>query len=183
MRLSEILLEGFGVNIKNVRPSQVFDIIDGLLINLDLNKALENINKVSGLNYTGDVDNLNYLSNDIVLAKVLGNTKATKLYLKLLVPIMLGSSAELSKEDIKDILDGVNNTNAQYKAIAKAVEVLNDALDNSIIIYNQYSDKIRFCVLKGSTEQELMKSLNESGFQSPLMIDKLHTLMIIKGII
>lgn len=183
MRLSEVFLNGYGINPKNIRPAQLLDIIDGMLVHSSINNTIGNIKQLSKLEFNGDVTSLDYLSKDIILAKILSNDKATKLYLKLIVPIMLGTTIEIIKEDLSDILEGITNQNAQYKAINKTVEVLNNTLDGTIIVYIQYSDKIKFCALKGNTEQELMKSLSESGLQSPVMIDKLHTIMIVKGII
>jgi len=182
MRLAETLLSGYGIAPKTVRPSQVLDIIDGLLLCSDISKATGNINKLYNLDYTGDVSSLNTVANDIVLVKLLSKPKATKLYSRLLLNIMLGTSTELSKEDILGVLGGVTNTNAQYKALTKTVEQINDVLDDTIILYTQYGDKVRFIVLKGNTSEEFKNYLVASGYQSPMILDKLHLALIIKGL-
>lgn len=188
MRLSEIFLSGFEVNTKNIRPTQVLDIIEGLLITVSdtpelLSKALENIKDISGSDFNGSVSNIRCLANDKVLVKLLGNQIATKLYLKLLVNILVVSEVLIHKDVINEILEGITNQNAKYKALTKAVDTLNNALDDTIILYTQYSDKVKFTILKGTDEISYRKSLEYSGSQSPAMIDKLQTVLIQKGII
>lgn len=188
MRLSEVFLEGFGINTKQIRPPQVLDILDGLLVSIStdndtLNKTLDTIKYFNTAEFNGNLNNIKCLANDKVLVKLLGNPVATKLYLKLLVNILVVSELLVSKEVINDVLDGITNQNAKYKALTKAVDTLNNALDDTIILYTQYSDKVKFTILKGTDEISYRKSLEYSGSQSPAMIDKLQTVLIQKGII
>jgi len=182
MRLSETLLTGYGISPKTVRPTQLLDIIDGLLLYSDISRVTSNIKKLSNLDYTGDTSSLNAVAKSIVLVKLLSKPKATKLYSKLLLNIMLGTSTELSKEDVLDALGGITNVNAQYKALAKTVEQINEVLEDTIILYSQYSDVVRFIILKGSTSEELKTSLMNSGYQSPALLDKLHITLLVKGL-
>ena len=182
MRLAEIYLEGFGINTKNVRPAALLDIIDGLIVGANIEKSISSTKELYDLDFTNDFSDLEYLSNDIVLVKLLNNPKAAKLYVKLYTGILLGREVELTKECIDEVLINVYNQNAQYKALGKAVDDLNKALTNTIVLYTQYSQTIKFCILKGSTKDELMNSLAQSGLQSTTTVDKLCTILLMKGL-
>lgn len=182
MRLAESYLEGFGINTKNIRPASVLDIIDGLLVGANVGKAINSTKELFKHEFKGDFSDLDYLSNDIVLVKLLNNPKAAKLYIKLYTGILLGREVELTKEDINTVLINVQNQNAQYKALGKAVDDLNMALTDTVILYTQYSQSCKFCILKGSNKEELMNTLAQSGLQSPNTIDKLYTILVMKGL-
>lgn len=182
LRLSEVLLEGYGISPKSVRPAQILDIIDGLLINADVQKAVETTSKLYNLDCLTNIEDISFISKDPVLVKLLGDTKATKLYTMILTGIILGSNIELPKNELDNIFGDITN-NSKYRALGKAVESVNNALDNTIVLYSQYADKVVFIPLNGNTEQEFKNKLAQSGYQSPVMIDKLHSALIIKGII
>lgn len=182
LRLAEALLEGYGISPKSVRPTQILDIIDGLLINANVQKSVETTNRLYNLDCLTNIEDISFIAKDPVLVKLLGDTKATKLYTLILTGIILGTNKELPKAELDNIFGDITN-NSKYRALGKAVESINSALDNTIILYSQYADKVVFIPLKGETEQEFKNNLAQSGYQSPVMIDKLHSALIIKGII
>lgn len=182
MRLSEIFLSNYGINHKTIRPTLLLDILDSLLITVDINKATDNIKSTYDVKYNGDINDLEFISKDPVLVKLLGDTKATKLYLKLLTSIILGTSKELSKEDLDDVFGNIT-TNSKYRALVKAVDTINITLPSTIVLYTQYADKVTFVSIIGSNQQEFRASLSKSGYQSPVMLDKLHTALILKGLV
>lgn len=182
MRLSETFLQGFGIYTKSIRPIVVLDVLDSLLQTVDITQAINNIEDTRGLQYKGDKAGLEFISKDPVLVKLLDNKRATNLYLKLLTSIILGTSKDLTKDDLSEVFEGIY-PNSRYRALTKAVDTLNDALDDTIIMYSQYADRVTFVIVKGNTEQEYKDSLVSSGYQSPQMIDKLCTILIVKGVI
>lgn len=182
MKLSEVLLEGLGINPKSVRPVSILDVIDGLLLLNNNEHQIKMIKELTGIEFNGSVTNLSTISSMPALVKLMAYPKSAKLYTKLLVNIMTGTSVELSKESVLECLGNVNNQNAQYKALNKALDDINNVLENKIILHMQYADKVRFIILTGTTDVEYLKSLQDSGYQSPNMLDKLHGIFLTKGL-
>lgn len=182
MKLSEVLLEGLGINPKTVRPASILDVIDGLLLLNDNEHQVKMIKELTGTEFTGSISNLSTISSMPALVKLMAYPKSAKLYTKLLVNIMTNTSVELSKEAVLECLGNINNQNAQYKALNKALDDINNVLENKIILHMQYADKVRFIILTGTTDVEYLKSLQDSGYQSPNMLDKLHGIFLTKGL-
>lgn len=183
MRVAEILLDGYGINTKGIRPSLVLDIIDGLLMESDIDKALSNIKFLTKEEFNGPKEDLLFLAKDRVLVKLVNNQRATKLYSKLLVNILLGTNKEMQSDELNDVFSGIKTTNTKYKVLQQLVDAINLVLDGTVIIYNQYNSIIRFIILKGNTSAELFKSLELSGYQSPQTFDKLMTICMIKDML
>lgn len=182
MRLSELFLQGYDINIKNIRPATVLDILDSMLTTVSIEQATKDIQARYNLSYNGNAQELEFISKDPILVQLLNTPRATKLYLRILTNIILGTGVDLNKEDINSIFGDISN-NSRYRGLSKAVDNINAVLKDAVIVYSQYADRVSIIVVKGTTEQEYKDSLAKSGYQSPIMLDKLHTTLITKGII
>lgn len=181
MRASEILLQDCGIKPSTIRPAILLDIIDGLLIGTKISDVVSNLNYIIGKKEYAESD-LQFLVSQPVIIKLKNNTRAIKLYTTLLTNIILKESLTLDKDNIKSLFVGVSHPNSYYRVLNKTIEELNSALIDCIILHQQYGDSVTFIPIHGSTKQEYMESLRVSGHQSPSTIDRLTTLLLVKGI-
>lgn len=183
MRLSQVYLEGFGIDYKKVRPAAILDILDGLLTTADIELSVNNTKELYAREFSGSASSLSFISKDLVLIKLIDKPQATKLYMKLYPDIHSDTvNTTLSHKDIKECLDiDYKKVSSFYRALALAVNTINSTLTDSLIIYSQYNREAKFVIIRGNTNTELLKNLAESGNQSPMNVDKVQAICLMRA--
>lgn len=180
MRLSQIYLDGFGIDYKKIRPTTVLDVIDGLLASTSIACSITSTKELFNLDFRGNSKSLESISKDPVLMKLIDKPQATSLYMQLYPALYSDTSIfESTYKDIHSCM-GIEYKRMSnfHRALALAISNINDALTDMVILHSQYSGKSTFVILRGSNLEELSQSLYNSSAQSPITIDKLQAICL-----